>query len=195
MRYLWFEERDYRKRPGTRLHDKARGDFGRYRLRFDFRRIGGVARRPDASLLALDRERAVHQELMLDVETRTAELAHPGRQLDDVAEPRRSQKARAGIDQGYAHDAVGRAELVRLHAKRRLKKGPRAPIEEFEEPAVEDDAGWVAMAPFDHELPSVDETGHRVVGAGLFKAAGSKPGCKLDVKRRMSNARLKRDWR
>src|SRR3984957_4450267 len=165
------------------LHLEARGDLGRYRLRFDLRRIDRIARRPDACLLALDRERAVHQELMLDVETRTAELAHPGRQLDDVAEPRRSQKARAGIDQGYAHDAEGRAELVRLHAERRLEQGPGAPIEEFEEPAVEDDAGRVAMAPFDHELPSVDETGHWVVGAALFMAAGSKPGSKVDVKR------------
>src|ERR1700722_15293330 len=142
------------------LHLEARRNLGRYRLRFDFRRIDRVSRGPDARLLALDRERAVHQKLMLDVETRTAELAHPGRQLDDVAEPRRSQKARAGVDQGYAHDAVGRAELVRLYAERSLKEGPRAPIEEFEEPAVEDDAGRVAMTPFDHELPSVDETGH-----------------------------------
>src|SRR5580700_6792833 len=145
------------------LHRKPRGDLGGYRLRFDFRRIGGVARRPDAGLLALDRERTVHQQLMLDVETRTAELAHSGCQLDDVAEPRRREKARAGIDQGDAHDAEGRAELVRLHAECRLEEGPRAPIEELEEPAVEDDAGRVAMAPFDHELPSVDETGHRVV--------------------------------
>ena len=109
----------------------------------------------------VDRERAVHQQLMLDVETRTAELGQPRRQLDDIAEPRWSQKARAGIDQRYAHDAVGRAELVRLHAERRLEQGPGAPIEEFEEPAVEDDAGRVAMAPFDHELPSVDEIVHR----------------------------------
>src|ERR1700722_3195487 len=97
---------------------------------------------------------------MLDVETRTTELAHSRRELDDVAEPCRSEEARAGIDQGYAHDAVGRAELVRLHAERRLEQGPRAPIEELEEPAVEDDAGRVAMTPFDHELPSVDKTGH-----------------------------------
>src|SRR5580692_12428326 len=101
---------------------------------------------------------------MLDVEARTAELAHPRRELDDVAEPRRSEKARAGVDQRYAHDAVGRAEFVRLHAERRLEQGPGAPIEEFEEPALEDDPGRVAMSPFDHELPSVDETGHRVVG-------------------------------
>src|ERR1700722_16285704 len=121
---------------------------------------------------------------MLDVETRTAELAHPGRQLDDVAEPRRSQKARAGIDQRDPHDAVGRAELVRLHAERRLEKGPGAPIEEFEEPAVEDDAGRVAMTPFDHELPSVDETGHCFGrGAVVFMAAGSKPGSNANVKR------------
>lgn len=144
-------------------HPEARRDLGGYRLRFDFGRIDRVARRPDARFLALDRERTMHQELMLDIKTRTTELAHPGRELDDVAESRRSEKARAGIDQRYAHDAEGRAELVRLHAERRLEQGPRAPVEEFEETAVEDDAGRVAMAPFDHELPSVDETGHRVI--------------------------------
>src|SRR5579862_5812302 len=48
------------------LHFKARSDFRRYRLRFDLRRIDRVARRPDARFLALDRERAVHQQLMLD---------------------------------------------------------------------------------------------------------------------------------
>src|SRR6202140_1227455 len=113
------------------LHRKPRRDLSGNRLRFDLRRIDRIARRPDARLLALDRERAVHQELMLDVETRTAELAHPGRQLDHVAEPRRSQKARAGIDQGYAHDAEGRAKLVRLHAERRLEQSPGIPIEEL----------------------------------------------------------------
>src|ERR1700727_1355905 len=113
---------------------------------------------------------------MLDVETRTAELSHPGGELDNIAEPRRRQKARAGIDQRYAHDAESRAELVRLHAERRLEQGPGAPIEKFEEPAVEDDAGRVAMAPFDHELPSVDETGHcfgrwrRIVFGGRIEA-------------------------
>src|SRR5580692_5328298 len=100
---------------------------------------------------------------MLDVEARTAELAHPRRELDDVAEPRRSEKARAGVDQGYAHDAVGRAEVVRLHAERRFEQGPGAPIEELEKPAVEDDPGRIAMAPFDGELAPVEEAGHRPI--------------------------------
>jgi hypothetical protein len=33
-----------------------------------------------------------------------------------------------------------------------------------------------------------------LVGAALFMAAGSKPGRKLDVKRRMSNAGLRPVW-
>src|ERR1700730_11262687 len=85
-------------KPDGRL-GKARSDFRRYRLRFDLRWIGGIARRPHPRFLALDRERAMHRELMLDVETRTAELAHPRRELDNVTEPRRSEKARASADQ------------------------------------------------------------------------------------------------
>src|SRR5512144_3119220 len=66
-----------------------------------------AARRPDAGFRALDRERVVDREAMLDVETGTAELAHPRSHLDGVAEPDRRDEIGARVDQRDADDAEG----------------------------------------------------------------------------------------
>src|SRR5271155_2719070 len=97
---------------------------------------------------------------MLDVETRAAERNDLRRQLHRIAEARRRDEARAGVDQRQAEDAERRGKLGRLHAEGFFKKRPGAPIEEFEKVAVEDDAGRVALAPFDGEMPPADEIGH-----------------------------------
>ena len=52
-----------------------------------------------------------------------------------------------------------------------LEQRPGAPIEEFEEAAVEHDAGRIAMGPFDGELPAADEIGH-----DAHDRAQNKPG-------------------
>ena len=51
-------------------------------------------------------------------------------------------------------------QVRRFDAQRQFEQRPGAPIEEFEEAGVEDDARWVAMAPFDGELPAIDQSGH-----------------------------------
>jgi hypothetical protein len=49
---------------------------------------------------------------------------------------------------------------MRLDAERRQKHLPGAGIEHFEETAVEHDAGRVALAPFDRQLPAESERCH-----------------------------------
>jgi len=89
------------------------------------------------------------------------------------------EKAGLGVDQRYSYDAEDPRQLVRLHRKRFLKKTPHAPIEIFEEAAVEHDASRVAVTPFDRELPAEDEIGHaRVVPV----VAAEKPARAQDVK-------------
>ena len=82
--------------------------------------------------------------------------------LHDVAEPRRGKEARAGVNQRNADDPEGAGKISRLYAERRLEKRPSAPIEEFEETAVEDDPCRVAIAPFDGELPPAEDIGHSI---------------------------------
>ena len=129
-------------------------------LRLDDGRIGGIARRPHASLATLHRKLAAHAELMIDIEARSAKRAHLRGELDRIAETRGRKKARAGVHQRNAEDVERASKIGRLYTERCLEQDPSAPVEEFEEPAVEDDAGGVAMRPFDGELPPADEIGH-----------------------------------
>src|SRR5205814_6758524 len=68
----------------------------------------------------------------------------------------------AHVDQRSSHDAECIRELVRLHAERRLEHLPGAGVEDFEEAAVEHDAGRIALAPRDGQLPAVNERRHSV---------------------------------
>jgi hypothetical protein len=83
-----------------------------------------------------------------------------GAQFDLVAEPRRRQKTRPGIDERQPGNAKGCRQIGRLHAERGLEQHPGAPIEKFEKAAVKDDAGGVAMAPLNGKAPPVDEFCH-----------------------------------
>ena len=74
------------------------------RLRPDRGRIGRVAHRPNAGFATFDRQLAAHQQPMLDIETRPAELADLRCQLHDIAEPCRGKESRAGVDQRNADD-------------------------------------------------------------------------------------------
>src|SRR5262249_3936595 len=108
-----------------------------------------------------DRNRRADQEPMLDIKARPAELADMGREFDDIAKARRREKAGTGIDQRQAGNAERRPQIRRLHAERGLEQQPRAPIENLKKPAVEDDAGGIAMAPLDGKAPAADEFGHQ----------------------------------
>ena len=52
------------------------------------------------------------------------------------------------------------SRLLRLDAERGVEQQPGAGVEEFEEARIEHDAGRVAVAPGDGQLPAEDERGH-----------------------------------
>jgi hypothetical protein len=54
--------------PAVSLGLKTRDDVFGNRQHFDPQWISGIACRPNASLAALDRKRATHHQLMLDIE-------------------------------------------------------------------------------------------------------------------------------
>ena len=124
------------------------------------RRIGRIARCPNAGLATFDGERAAHNQPMLDIEARPAELADLRRQLHDVAESCRSEEAGADVDQRNADDAEGAGQVEGFDAQRGLEERPRPPVEEFEETAIEYDACRIAVTPFDRKLPLTEEMGH-----------------------------------
>ncbi len=86
---------------------------------------------------------------MFDIEARPAELLDLRGQLHDIAEPCRGEETGAGVDQWNADDAEGADQVVSGHAQRDLEQPPSPPVEEFEEAAIEDGAGRIAMTPFD----------------------------------------------
>jgi len=116
---------------------------------------------------------------MRHLEARTLKLGDFGGDVRHIVELGGPEKAGLGVDQRYSYDPEDPRQLVRLHRKRFLKKTPHAPIEIFEEAAVEHDASRVAVTPFDRELPAEDEIGHaRVVPV----VAAEKPARAQDVK-------------
>src|SRR6476646_9781757 len=141
---------------GTEFRDH----IGRNRGPADLFGVILAARRPDAGFRALDRKFTVNREAVLDVKTGAAELAHPRGHLDGVAELHRLEEIGVRVDQWNAHDAAGAGELMRLHAERCLEHFPGVGVEDLEEAAVEHDAGWIALAPFDGQLPAVSERRH-----------------------------------
>src|SRR6476620_3518202 len=141
---------------GTEFRDH----IGRNRGPADLFGVILAARRPDAGFRALDRKLTVNREAVLDVKTGAAELAHPRGHLDGVAELHRLEEIGARVDQWNAHDAEGAGELMRLYAERCLEHFPGVGVEDLEEAAVEHDAGWIALAPFDGQLPAVSERRH-----------------------------------
>src|SRR5262249_52483449 len=61
------------------------------------------------------------------------------------------------------------------HAEHGLEHLPGAPVEIFEEAAVEDNAGRVTMAPFDRQRSKVDQVRHRLLVARGREAAKAHP--------------------
>jgi len=136
---------------------EAGDDARRDRLRFHLGRIGRIRRGPHPRLAALDRHGAGDEQPVLDIETRTAEFADLRGHLDDIAETGRRQKAGARVDQRNPDDAEGCRQVRRLNPERGFEQRPGAPIEEFKKAGIEDDAGGVALSPFDRELPAADK--------------------------------------
>jgi hypothetical protein len=86
------------------------------RLRPDLRRIGSIARRPDACFAALDRESVVHNQPMLDFETRGSEFDYLRRQFHNISEAGWREKSGAGVNNGDAENAVGGGKVRRRNA-------------------------------------------------------------------------------
>jgi len=108
---------------------------------------------------------------MCDLEARAAELGYLRCVIDDIAEPDRRDEARPDIDQRHGEDVEFRRQLVPGHTERGLEQRPGAGVEDLEESGVENDAGRIAIAPFDPELPAVDEIGH---GESWVQSAGPR---------------------
>src|SRR5215831_1119953 len=107
-----------------------------------------------------------------------------GAQFDDIAEAGRRHETGASINQRQARDAEGRRKIGRLYAKRRLEQHPCAPVEKFEKPAVEHDAGGVTVPPIDGKASPMNEFSHH--------SRIRKSGCRFSEKI-MRNNKLK--WR
>src|SRR5262245_37665014 len=140
-----------------RLRGEFRDDISRNGDTADLFGVVLAACRPDTGFPALDRKFPADRKPMLDVEARAAERAHPGCYLDRVAESDGLDEIGARVDQGNADDAESAGEVLRLHAERRLEHVPGVGVEDLEEAAVENDAGRIALAPFDGQLPAVGE--------------------------------------
>src|SRR5262249_61411367 len=98
-------------------------------------------------------------------------------QFDDIAEAGRRQETGAGINQRQTRDAEGRRKIRRLYAKRRLEQHPCAPVEKFEKPAVEHDAGGGTVPPLDGKASPMNEFSHHnriQVAAGSRKRSCAK---------------------
>src|SRR5262249_2341036 len=107
-----------------------------------------------------------------------------GAQFDDIAETDRRQETAASTSQRQARDAEGRRKIGRLYAKRRLEQHPCAPVEKFEKPAVEHDAGGVTVPPLDGKASPMNEFSHH--------SRIRKSGCRFSEKI-MRNNKLKRN--
>src|SRR5262252_6659100 len=127
-------------------------------LQFD--RVVRVAPGPYPRFAAFDGKLTADRDAMRHVQARAPEFADLGGDVRDIVELSGLEKAGLGVHQRNAHDAEGRAQLVRRYAQCRFEQQPDAPIEKLEEMAVEHDAGRVAMTPFDRESPAAHEIGH-----------------------------------
>ena len=137
------------------------GDYRSWnRHTLPFSRILWVAPGPNPDLAAFDGKLPAYRDAMRHLEARAVKFGDLGGDVRHIVELSGSKKAGRGVDQRYSDDSEGDRQLVRFHLKRFLEKTPHAPIEIFEEAAVEDDASRIAVTPFDRELPAEDEIGH-----------------------------------
>jgi hypothetical protein len=90
------------------------------------------------------------------VEARTPELADGGFDFDQIAQLGGKKKARLCINQRH-RNTVDRSDPGSGERECVLEQKPRTMIEELKETAVENNAGGIAVSPFDSELPAMRE--------------------------------------
>src|SRR5262249_10285251 len=110
----------------------------------------------------------------LHVEARPSEFAHMGNKLDRIAELDRNQETGASVHERNTGDFIRSEEFRPRHAEHGLEQLPGTLVEEFEEAAVEHDAGRIAGAPFDREPPAV-HCGYCRVCRKYRRSGGSCP--------------------
>src|SRR5262249_13237764 len=176
--------REFAAREPLSCGPEPRDDRGRDRYALQFDRILRVAPGPYPRLAAFDGKLAADRDAMRHVKARAPECADLGGDVGDVVELGRLEKAGLGVDQRNSHDAEGRAQLIRPHAQGRFEQQPDAPIEKFEEMAVERGAGGVEMPPSACDPRGVEEFAQpwSVFLRGGLRAGEENPASAPDVK-------------
>src|SRR6185437_1344940 len=113
-----------------------------------------IAHHPDPDLRTFDASLAVQAEPMLDLETGTPEL-DGGVDRHVVAETRGLEETRARFRQRVADKVESLEQLNFGHAHRALEQRRGRGIEDFEIARIENNAGGVAVAPFDAHRAAV----------------------------------------
>src|SRR5665647_2320018 len=144
----------------TNLCAKLRPYRIRHRMRLQA--AVGVPHHPHPFLRAFGAQLALEAKLVLDVEARPAEV--DGRHHHYVvAEPRGFEKARLRARQRPAGEFKRLEHLEFGDAERVLEQRRGRGVEDFEITRIENDAGRVAVAPFDADRAGVADHARRLI--------------------------------
>src|SRR6185437_5288106 len=145
--------RDLRRARRVR---QRRDDLLGDRRALDAALLARMRHHPDALLEAVDRELAVLEDAVLDGKAALAPFAHAGFADQVLAPARGDDEARARIDQRRPDRAVSLPERPHREAGA-AEEMEGGGVEPGEIARIEDDAGGIAIAPFDAEWKPVDE--------------------------------------
>jgi hypothetical protein len=116
----------------------------------------GVGDGPHACLQALDRDRPAVKQPVLNIEARAPKLRNPTFDRYVVAVARRQDEARADIDHGDSGEAIFTGHLDLLKAGCFFEQRHRRIVEILKVTWEIDDAGGVAVTPFNSHTTPVD---------------------------------------
>src|ERR1700678_2193385 len=136
---------------------ETRQHRGRDRLRHYARWVVRLTDRPQAGLKTFDRQRARFGDPVFELQARLAARDERCLDRDFVAEPRRLAKTRPGLDHRMSRKTVNFQIVDLVHAERSLDQNRRRCIENLEIARIEDDAGGIAIAPFNPDVADVAE--------------------------------------
>src|SRR5580698_10785258 len=136
---------------------ETRQHRGRDRLRHYARWVVRLTDRPQAGLKTFDRQRARFGDPVFELQARLAARDERCLDRDFVAEPGRLAKTRPGLDHRVSREVVSFQIVDFVHAERTLDQNRRRGIENLEIARIEDDAGGIAIAPFNPDVADVAE--------------------------------------
>src|SRR5215468_8317222 len=138
-----------------------------------FESAARVANYPDAFLRALHAGFTHELQPVLDLEAGATERdCAADRHV--IAEARRFQKARTCADERKTAEFKILEHLILRHPERTLEQHCGRGIEYLEVTRIENDAGGIAIAPFDPHLASVAECRHGELQRGAMRRAPSR---------------------